>query len=70
METLIIDPQTVSSIERALSELGKVKVVPADVAAHVRTKKFCRCCMLVFFVRLSLFFYFFICCRRRCCQFS
>lgn len=49
METLIIDPQAVSSIERALSELGKVKVVPADVVAHVRMMLFlfvCRCCLL------------------------
>ena len=33
MVTLVIDPEAVSLSERRLSELGQVKVVPADTAA-------------------------------------
>ena len=41
MVTLVIDPKAVAVVERMLSELGQVKVVPADVAAtrqvHIST---------------------------------
>jgi len=36
--TFVIDPEAVSRVERELSELGQVKVVPADVAANAKVK--------------------------------
>ena len=36
--TFVIDPEAVSRVERELSKLGQVKVVPADVAANAKVK--------------------------------
>ena len=36
--TFVIDPKAVSRVERELSELGQVKVAPADVAANSKVK--------------------------------
>ena len=36
--TFVIDPKAVSRVERELSELGQLKIVPADVAANAKVK--------------------------------
>ena len=36
--TFVIDPEAVSRVERELSELGQLKIVPADVAANAKVK--------------------------------
>ena len=36
--TFVIDPEAVSRVERELSKLGQVKLVPADVAANAKVK--------------------------------
>ena len=36
--TFVIDPKAVSRVERELSELGQVKVAPADIAANSKVK--------------------------------
>ena len=38
MVTFVIDPKAVSRVERELSELGQLKIVPADVAANAKVK--------------------------------
>ena len=39
MVTFVIDPEAVSRVERELSELGQVKVVPADVAGNAKVRR-------------------------------
>ena len=45
--TFVIDPEAVSRVERELSELGLLKVVPADIVVNVKVKRsLTRTCIL------------------------
>ena len=45
--TFVIDPEAVSRVERELSELGQLKVVPADIVVNVKVKRsLTRTCIL------------------------
>ena len=47
--TFVTDPEAVSRVERELSELGQLKVVPADIAANVKVSEINICCSFSLF---------------------
>ena len=53
MVTFVIDPKAVSRVERELSKIGQLKIVPADVAANTKVNakvKWSELEFLVFFL--------------------